>query len=447
MDSEHFSNPTQNDRGVTLPGVAASAKPGKHRIHPGGRSDRVTWGLLVLLLAFAPLAFGAVEYWSIAVVELLSLGLAFAWIVAMVRRNEITIHSNLLLWTSIGLLVWITFQLVSGHTLDRSSTRDDLFLLCSYFLVFVVVSNAHWSPRWIRRLAFAIAIIGCAVAAFGIIQLFSWNGKLYWIRPIEIGTPFGPFVNRNHFAGLMEMTFPVGLSLIFSRTLAPAWKGLLVFFCVIMTLATFMSLSRGGMAAFTLAFLVFVYLLSRRRAAGGIVWLAGLLMISSVLWIAWAGSEPVVQRVLTVHELSQEASYSSRLSMAADTIQIIKDHPLMGTGLGTLRLAYPKYQSWFTNQKVFQAHNDYLQFLSEVGLVGFSLALIWIAGLFHSIIGMVREESEHFSLLRLGAFCGCLAILIHSFVDFNLQIPSNALYFAVLAALASRKDIGRISSS
>ena len=131
--------------------------------------------------------------------------------------------------------------------------------------------------------------------------------------------------------------------------------------------------------------------------------------------------------------------------MAGDTLRIIRDHPYRGTGFGTFALATPGYTSWYTEYVIDKAHNDYLQLLSEVGLVGFCFAVFWLVGFFRSVLLMVRDSSLPFSTLRLGAFCGCLALLIHSLVDFNLQIPANAIYFSVLAALATRGDIGRVS--
>jgi O-antigen ligase len=165
----------------------------------------------------------------------------------------------------------------------------------------------------------------------------------------------------------------------------------------------------------------------------------GLLVVLGLAGVIWLGAEPVVQRIMALPGLGQELSYVDRIRIAGATLRIIQDHPYTGTGLGTFALLSPMYVSWPTNELFDKAHNDYLQLLSEVGLIGFSFVVIWIVALFRSLVSIVRDDSQHSSLLPLGAFCGCFAILIHSFVDFNLQIPANAIYFAVLAALATRQ--------
>jgi O-antigen ligase len=413
---------------------------------PRVQSNRVSWFVLVALMTFAPLAFGAVEFWSTAIVELLALFLALSWVFGAARQHQIRLQMNSLAWAAMGLQTWVILQLALKRTLDRVDTRESLLLLFSYFSVFIVVSNEGWSLRWIRRLAFGIATIGFAVAAFGIIQSFSWNGHIYWIRRIQEGTPFGPYVNHNHFAGLMEMTFPVSLALVFSRSLEGTWKALLVFFGVVMALATLLSFSRGGIISFAFSLLCFVYLFSLRRGLKRVMRAAGLLVALTVGLLGWLGGEHV-QRTLTLEGLTQEASFVDRIHMARDTLEIIRDHPFTGTGLGTFHIAIPLYTTWYSNFTIDKAHNDYLQLLSEVGLIGFAFVVLGIVGLFRSVLVMVKDKTQPFSPLRLGAFCGCLAILIHSLVDFNLQIPANATYFSVLAALATRQLHGRNTTS
>jgi O-antigen ligase len=401
-------------------------------------SNRASWFLLVGLLAFAPLAFGTVEFWSIAIVEVLALLLALSWIFGGVRQRRIDLRMNASFWSAIGLQVWVALQLLLRLTLDRTSTREGLVLLFCYFLVFLVVSNENWSPRWLRRLAIAMAVIGFAVAMFGMVQFFAWNGSLYWVRPVKFGSPFGPYLNHNHFAGLMEMTFPVALSLAFATRLGIAMRAFIISSGVVMALAAFMTLSRGGLFGLALSFLLFIYLTLRKKVGTRAVLTVGLLVVLGLGGLMWLGAEPAVQRIMALPGLGQELSYVDRIRIAGATLRIIQDHPYTGTGLGTFALLSPMYVSWPTNTLFDKAHNDYLQLLSEVGLIGFSFVVIWIVALFRSLVSMVQDDSQPPSILRIGAFCGCFAILIHSFVDFNLQVPANAIFFATLAGLATR---------
>lgn len=127
-----------------------------------------------------------------------------------------------------------------------------------------------------------------------------------------------------------------------------------------------------------------------------------------------------------------------RLYMARDTLSIVQEHPYTGTGLGTFALAGPIYMSFYSEYIFDKAHNDYLQLLSEVGLIGFFFAVWWMVAFVRIFLKSAREKSRRISAFRTAAFCGCISILVHSTVDFNLQIPANALFFAVLAALVIR---------
>ena len=415
----------------------------RHQRTSKSSSNRASWFVLVALLIFSPLAFGAVEYWSIATLEFVAVVLAATWIIGGLRGGSLRLQFNALAASSVGLMLWVSAQLALGHTLDRAATRDSLLLLFSYLLVYLAVSNEQWSSRWIRRLAMAISTIGFAIAVFGIVQLFSWNGKIYWLREVDVGIPFGPYVNHNHFAGLMEMTLPTALGIALSERFNNLLRMLFIFFALIMGMATLLSLSRGGMLSLSLSLVALVYIYRQRQRTRPALLAVGGLALLVVASVAYLDAEPVLRRLLTLQNLGQETSFTSRLQIAGDTLQLIRDHPFSGTGLGTYALAIPRYISHYTSLTWDKAHNDYLQLLSEVGLAGFSFAVWWIVGFFRRAVKTARNESHPLWAVRIGAFCGCLAVLFHSLVDFNLQIPANALFFVVLAALVTRADAPR----
>lgn len=393
--------------------------------------------LLIALVAFAVLAFGAVEYWSIAIVELGAVVLALVWFVGGVRRGAVSVDANLMLWAAGGFAVWATAQCLFALTLDRARTGGALTLFIAYLLIFIVVSNQPWPARSVERVHVAIAIIGFGTALLGLVQFLSWNGKLYWVRAIRAGTPFGPYVNHNHFAGLMEMAFPVALGLVFRRNRDGAGKALTALFAVTMAVATLVSLSRGGLAGLAVGTAMFFFLRARQRNVRGLATAAGLggvLVLGGVLLI---GVMPVMERLITFNNLGQEASFQSRIWIAHDTVRMIGAHLVAGTGLGTYALAIPRYLSFYTRWSWDKAHNDYLQLAAETGVVGAALALAWLAGFVRAFRARWRDSRA--PSLALGAFCGCVAILVHSLADFNLQIPANALLFTVLAALATRR--------
>ena len=145
----------------------------------------------------------------------------------------------------------------------------------------------------------------------------------------------------------------------------------------------------------------------------------------------WVGVEPVVERYQ-----SAESAYLLRSAIWADTASLIREHPLLGTGLGTFGIVYPQVQTTALNFQVDHAHNDYLEVATELGLPGALLlfGLIWTV-LWRAITVFYNSPRQRERFLLLGCCGSILAILFHSFTDFNLQVPANAMVFAVILGL------------
>jgi O-antigen ligase len=112
--------------------------------------------------------------------------------------------------------------------------------------------------------------------------------------------------------------------------------------------------------------------------------------------------------------------------------------PVLGWGLGSFPEVYPRYRTFFTNLYINEAHDDYLQLLVEMGAAGFITMLWFIANMYYRAIKKLKHwTSDPNGALALIAMLGCTGILVHSFVDFNLQIPANAALFYVLCVLAA----------
>jgi len=153
-------------------------------------------------------------------------------------------------------------------------------------------------------------------------------------------------------------------------------------------------------------------------------------------FLVWLGVTKAVQRfALLTHEgITREL----RVSIDQDTSRIFVDHPWVGTGLGTLVAVYPRYASFYNRQIVDHAHNDYLELLADTGVAGGLCGLAFIGLLFWR--GLTRLQSAGAPVARAiiaGSLVACTGLLLHSLVDFNLHIPSNALIFLLLCSVAS----------
>jgi O-antigen ligase len=278
---------------------------------------------------------------------------------------------------------------------------------------------------------------GFFISVFAILQYLTYNGKLYWLRVISSGvTAFGPYVNRNHFAGFAEMVIPIALVPLVLGKVRRERLSLVVLFALVPIVALLLSASRGGIVSFALQMVILFLLLLIRGVRGKQVIVGGVVVLTAVMAVSWIGVNHVLARFAGVQAL--EASAGKRASMRQDTWRLFLDHPILGTGLGTFEMVFPPYDSLYDGRIVNHAHNDYLEVLAETGVLG-GLFCLWFLGvvLLSALKGTAELGESFSSVLNLSGLIACSGLLIHSLVDFNLHIPANALLFLVSAHLAT----------
>jgi len=166
-------------------------------------------------------------------------------------------------------------------------------------------------------------------------------------------------------------------------------------------------------------------------------WLPGVaVLLVALLLVSWLGVGQIFERLSSVQLL--EVTAGKRASMRKDTWRIFLDHHFLGTGLGTLQIVYPPYETLYDGKIVNHTHNDYLEAFAETGILG-GLCCAWFLGvLFSESLKRLRQRNYSFAgTLQLSGMVACAGFLMHSFVDFNLHIPANALLFFLMAHLAT----------
>jgi O-antigen ligase len=389
------------------------------------------------LLAFAVLSFGAVEEWSQAVLEVGASVLLVWWAVRLYlcKSDHLFIPPEILPLAVFALLVIL--QVVFHRTASPYFTRIELQLLLTYMVVVFLMSQAYSRTRHWRGYFWFLMSLGFFVSVFAILQHLTSNGKLYWVRTIRSGgLPFGPYVNRNHFAGLAELVIPMALVPLALGKVRRERLFLVVLFAVVPIVALLLSASRGGILSFVVQMVILFLLLLIRRIRSRQVLVGGVVVLCAVMAVSWIGVQQVLQRFSEIQ--STEVTGSKRAAMRKDTWRIFLDHPLLGTGLGTLEMVFPPYDSLYDGKVVDHAHNDYVEMLAETGVLG-GLCCAWFLGvvILHSLKGLEELESSFGSVLNLSGLIACSGVLVHSLVDFNLHIPANALLFFVSAHLAA----------
>jgi O-antigen ligase len=429
-------------------------------------ASRFLFLTLCVAIVLSALAYGTVHYWAMALFDLGGVLVIALWIADGWRLGTLRVSRNVLQMPLLGIVVVGLAQLLPLRaadnagvltgavsrtlSLDPYATRLVLVQITTLLIFFAAALVFIDTPHRLRIVVRTIAIFGFVLAIFGMTQSFASPTRVYWVRELAQSTAFGPFINRHHFAGYMELTLAVPLGLLFSGAIEGEKKLLYVFAVGMMGVALILTNSRGGIISLIaeVIFLVVITGLRRKhrarepeekkkRVRGGIVRaaLALALIIGILAATVMFGGEQALSRF--VGTVNTDDPTTGRAHFWSVTLDIIKAHPLMGTGLGAFGVVYTKYDSRNGLFRLEQAHNDYLQVLSDAGIIGALLGFFFVVALFR--MGLARRETgdEFRRGVATGALAGCFAVLVHSFFDFTLHTTSNALLFLVLAALAT----------
>ncbi len=358
-------------------------------------------------------------------------------------RHEVLTQSRAIINSSS-----VAWQTISYSPLKSLAWWMFLLSLLMFFLVF---RKTFTRSRHLKLLIYILLGLATAEALYGLLQALIPTLGVLWIDYIQayLGDARGTYINRNHFAGFIEMILPLGLGYILSlgnwkeklslkalmSTDRPNFQFFLTIGLSVMLLALLFSKSRAGITGGVLGFLTFVILVhSGSKGIPRSFWVITAVIIGMVTFYSFRiGVDPILERFLRI---SKDVS---RFDYWRDSLVIVKDHPF-GTGLATFKQVFPVYNvSTISETTPYYAHNDYLQLLVETGWIGF-LALV--GGFYVFLIRSFRKV-RHMSLqadpfrffLAIGALSGLVSIAFHSFFDFNLQMPANCVYFVMLMGI------------
>jgi O-antigen ligase len=298
-----------------------------------------------------------------------------------------------------------------------------------------------------------VAVLGLVLAELGLVLRATFNGRIYWVwAPINsAGNVFGPFVNRNHFAGwlLMAAALTAGYACALVVRQGPArhrtWRERLaalssketnrLAFCgcalVVMTLAIVWTLSRSGIASLAVATCLLSATVLVRFRGGRRAATAGFLLSLVVVAVGWKGAATVADWYSRTNTLEW------RVQLWRDTWPIVRDFRWLGTGLNTYGVSTLLYPMTDPTTHAREAHSDYVQIVSEGGLVLAAAALVVLWQVARGIrAGFAQPQSRSAYWVRAGATVGLAAMAVQELVDFSLQVPGNAVLFALLAAIA-----------
>jgi O-antigen ligase len=436
-------------------------------------------GIVYLIIGTVGLLFGAVQPWIMAIYAVLMI-LGF---VVLMWQGGLSWRPGVWVWGIVGFFLLVTlFQVIplsQGTLAWLSLVREQIlaetagilgldmganavaysvhkafarwgFVICLGLFFWVCVSLGR-DRKVFKAMVWVALGFGIFEALYGLAQVLIPGVGVWWVSAdfASPGCARGTYINRNHFAGLMEMLWPVALGVTLAQGAWEERKGLkavlseehvghqLIGFLMVtlMVLALLFSRSRAGIVGGFVGMASLVGIL--RLASGRFRWGLRITLMALVALVAIYGGkigfDQIVERFLQI-----ESGAGSRMEIWTQTWEMVSDHPA-GIGLGNYEVVEPVYVDPGRGIRWRHAHNDYLQLLAEAGWLG---AVSLVAGFFLFLVRGIRRagrigfEVGRFRLMvAVGALAGLCSMAFHGFLDFNFQIPANQVFFVLLLAL------------
>jgi O-antigen ligase len=458
--------------------------------------ERTVFYTLLALIVVAATPYGIVNPWRGVIEGVFECGvfaLGVLWMIEGMIGGVWLSRRHLLLVPLVVLIAFAYMQTVSlggasapagiaapiwqAISFDPYETRLTVLKLLAYTVMLGLLLRYTSSPVRFRVLVFLIIGIGVASALFAILRQATQRGAPDFIFPfVRLDRGYGQFVNRNHFAYLMEMSLGLLLGLIagggarrdrmlvYLAAALPIWTalvlsnsrgGILSMLCQLILLALMFSAVRSPEKLEARNRVAFAWLHRIGRWPLVRLALGAFLLTVALVGVVWVGGEQIVSRFETIpNEFAieaQESNYGvSRKEIWKATLQMIKEHPLVGVGFGGYWTAVPQYHDASGKMTPQQAHNDYLELLASGGLIGLLLAGWFIFLLVRFARDRLRSADPFRRAACFGAVTGLFGIAVHSLVDFGLHIPVNALVclsLIVISTVNGRVEEGKRGGS
>ena len=337
----------------------------------------------------------------------------------------------------------------------------------TYVALFFISYGLIRDKTALKRLNVTFVFIALFISLLGLISLRMSPGTIYGVFRFEHSTPLTPYLNKNHFANLLVMTLPITLGLLLlcldrsSFSSVPSIKQKILWFSsreatfflvlagifVIELAALLRASSRGGVLGLAGGLCAFMVLLLMNRRKPLVVFVL-LALIAVGSFFAVKQIHPLLYKLRLLRTIHQDYALSFRLSNWLDTLRIFFDFSWVGTGAGSFGRLFPLYKSIpekgiFTQTRFFYTENEFLQGLSEMGILGSGLLAVFFIVLTVSFVSTWRKTSSKTTMwLGLGMASGSFGMLVHSFVDYPMHIPANMALFAVLGGALFRLGLG-----
>ena len=447
----------------------------KRRI--AGVAGTIVFISLLVLIAFTGIPYGTAEAWWKAFFICAVFTLGILWSIDGYLSNSWVTNGWSIILPILGLVLFSFLQTISLGKLQLPSIASpasstisvDPYETCFFALQLAAVGlyglllfRYLVTARRLRIMINLVIAIAVASSIFGILRQTTQHTLGFGLPLLQLGQGYGQFINRNHFAFLMEMALGLTLGIVIGGGVKK--DQVLVYLAALIPIWTALVLcgSRGGLIAMMAEVIVAAFLLSgllRNRGANESASKIFTILRSSPIRIAlflilvcgvvfgtlYLGGEQLASRIEESrtefsgddNEFRQRVSRNETWAM---TLKMFKAHPVLGVGMGAYWAAVPGYHDASGTLTPQEAHNDYLELLASGGLVGFAIG-VWF------LIAVVKKAKTNLGsrhrLRRaacLGASIGIAGVAVHNLVDFGLHMIVNALVFTTLIVIATSEQ-------
>jgi O-antigen ligase/Flp pilus assembly protein TadD len=414
------------------------------------RCERSILGLVLGILVFAPLAFGAVDAWAFLVVQGLTIGVMFMWALRLWISPKPQLLWPPLCWVVLAFTIYAVTRYLTAD-IEYIDRQEMIQVMMYAFLFFAIVNNLY-RQEYSQVISFTLIFLAMGIAAYAVFQFFTHSDRVWNLVAMYPGRGTGTYISPNNLVCFLAMILPLAVVYLLAGRIQPVMRILLGYSALVILAGIAVTFSRGGWAACAASLLVLfsVLIFNRHHRLPALLVLVVFLFGGGIFFTEYLKhTTAYLQRV--DRALNDQTTTADNLDMRRDlwvtAVEMWRDNFWWGAGPAHFNYIFPEYRPGRIQMQPDRAHNDYLNLLADWGTAGGIITLagmtVFGTSLWQTRRNVRRAEKEFKSghsnrfAFFLGASAGLLALTVHSLVDFNLHIPANAILGVTLLALLS----------
>jgi O-antigen ligase len=407
--------------------------------------ERGILALILAILVFGPLSYGAVDTLPFLIIQGLAAGILVLWIARLWLNPRPQFLWPPICWAVLGFTLYAVVRYLAADI--EYVARQELIRVLVYVFLFFAILNNLQRQEYTQIAVLTLVFLAMAISGYAIYQFLTHSDRVWFALKPYPHRGSGTYINPNHLGGFLEMLAPLGLAFALSSRLNHVGKIFVGYASLVILVGIAVTVSRGSWIATTLALLLFFVILIFHRAHRLAAFLALLLIICGAAFLI-PKSQFFHQRARQLVTKTGQIDDDARFDIWGSAYHIWRENPWWGAGPAHFDRRFRAFRPETMQMQPERAHNDFLNTLVDWGIVGATLVTVvfvllglgvaktWSAvRITQRDIGE-KKRSNKFAFV-LGASIGLVAILVHSFVDFNMHIPANAIIAVTLMALLS----------